>query len=200
MTESLRVSSSTWLSVWTKQSTSEGYAPGFYILVYAVLSFGQVLVIIISVFYSFQRSLSLERVPKRLHYMQVLVTLTNSFWLITSSLNAAGRLHDSMLNAILRAPMVFFHTNPIGRVINRFSKDLGDIDRNVAGMLNNFLTQLWQLLSTFVLIGIVSTVSLWAIMPLLILFYAAYLYYQVGNGSSPLSLSLSCTGSPISLV
>lgn len=149
MTESLRVSSSTWLSVWTKQSTSEGYAPGFYILVYAVLSFGQ-----------------------------VLVTLTNSFWLITSSLNAARRLHDSMLNAILRAPMVFFHTNPIGRVINRFSKDLGDIDRNVAGMLNNFLTQLWQLLSTFVLIGIVSTVSLWAIMPLLILFYAAYLYYQ----------------------
>lgn len=131
--------------------------------------------------------------------MQVLVTLTNSFWLITSSLNAARRLHDSMLNSILRAPMVFFHTNPIGRVINRFSKDLGDIDRNVSGMLNGFLNQLWQLLSTFVLIGIVSTVSLWAIMPLLILFYAAYLYYQVGNGSIT-SLSLSCTGSPISLV
>lgn len=119
-------------------------------------------------------------VPKRLHYLQVLVTLTNSFWLITSSLNAARRLHDSMLNSILRAPMVFFHTNPIGRVINRFSKDLGDIDRNVANLLNGFLNQLWQLLSTFVLIGIVSTVSLWAIMPLLILFYAAYLYYQVG--------------------
>lgn len=108
------------------------------------------------------------------------MTLTNSFWLITSSLKAARRLHDSMLNAILRAPMVFFHTNPIGRVINRFAKDLGDIDRNVAGLVNGFLTQLWQLLSTFVLIGIVSTVSLWAIMPLLILFYAAYLYYQVG--------------------
>ncbi|XP_057763901.1 ABC transporter C family member 12-like [Salvia miltiorrhiza] len=149
LTETLRVSSSTWLSVWTKQSTSAGYSPGFYILVYAILSFGQ-----------------------------VLVTLTNSFWLIRSSLKAARRLHDSMLDAILRAPMVFFHTNPIGRVINRFSKDLGDIDRNVAGLVNGFLTQLWQLLSTFVLIGIVSTVSLWAIMPLLILFYAAYLYYQ----------------------
>ncbi|KAL0305438.1 UNVERIFIED_CONTAM: ABC transporter C family member 2 [Sesamum radiatum] len=74
--------------------------------------------------------------------------------------------------------MVFFHTNPIGRVINRFAKDLGDIDRNVATLVNMFLSQLWQLLSTFVLIGIVSTISLWAIMPLLILFYAAYLYYQ----------------------
>jgi len=75
--------------------------------------------------------------------------------------------------------MVFFHTNPLGRIINRFSKDLGDIDRSVAVFVNMFMAQISQLLSTFVLIGFVSTMSLWAIMPLLILFYAAYLYYQV---------------------
>lgn len=84
-----------------------------------------------------------------------------------------------MLNSILRAPMLFFDTNPTGRVINRFSKDIGDIDRIVANLMNMFMSQLWQLLSTFALIGAVSTISLWAIMPLLILFYAAYLYYQV---------------------
>lgn len=105
--------------------------------------------------------------------------MANSFWLIISSLNAAKRLHDSMLHSILRAPMVFFQTNPSGRIINRFAKDLGDIDRNVANIGNMCLSQLWQLLSTFVLIGVVSTISLWAIMPLLILFYAAYSYYQV---------------------
>ncbi|KAG8385285.1 hypothetical protein BUALT_Bualt03G0026100 [Buddleja alternifolia] len=149
LTEILRVSSSTWLSVWTKQSTSEGYDPGFYVLIYAILSLGQ-----------------------------VLMTLINSFWLITSSLTASKRLHDSMLCSLFRAPMVFFHTNPIGRVINRFAKDLGDIDHNVANFVNMFLSQLCQLLSTFVLIGFVSTISLWAIMPLLILFYAAYIYYQ----------------------
>lgn len=113
-------------------------------------------------------------------FVQVMVTLANSFWLITSSLYAAKRLHDAMLYSILRAPMVFFHTNPVGRMINRFAKDLGDIDRDVATFTNMFLSQVGQLLSTFVLIGIVSTISLWAIMPLLILFYAAYLYYQVG--------------------
>lgn len=148
-TEILRVLSSTWLSIWTKKSASMNYRPGFFILVYAVLSFGQ-----------------------------VLVTLTNSFWLIASSLTAAKRLHDSTLYAILRAPMVFFHTNPTGRIINRFSRDVGDIDRNVPNSVNMFLSQVWQLLSTFVLIGVVSTISLWAIMPLLILFYVAYLYYQ----------------------
>lgn len=148
-TEVLRVSSSTWLSVWTDQSSSKRYGPGFYNLIYALLSFGQ-----------------------------VMITLLNSYWLIVSSLYAARRLHDAMLKSILRAPMVFFQTNPIGRIINRFAKDLGDIDRNVAILVNMFLGQVSQLLSTFVLIGIVSTISLWAIMPLLILFYSAYLYYQ----------------------
>ncbi|KAG8385226.1 hypothetical protein BUALT_Bualt03G0020100 [Buddleja alternifolia] len=150
LSETLRVSSSTWLSYWTGQSSSSNrHGPIFYNSVYSLLSFGQ-----------------------------VLVTLTNSFWMITSSLYAARRLHNSMLNSILRAPMVFFHTNPLGRIINRFAKDLGDIDRNVAPFGNMFLNQVSQLISTFVLIGIVSTMSLWAIMPLLVLFYGAYLYYQ----------------------
>nr|QGP74115.1 ABCC transporter [Sedum alfredii] len=148
-TEVLRVSSSTWLSRWTDISSGTAHGPGFYNLVYALLSFGQ-----------------------------VLVSLTNSFWLIISSLYAAKRLHDAMLKSILRAPMVFFHTNPLGRIINRFAKDLGDIDRTVAPFVNMFLAQVSQLISTFVLIGVVSTASLWAILPLLILFYSAYLYYQ----------------------
>ncbi|KAG8652165.1 ABC transporter C family member 2 isoform X1 [Manihot esculenta] len=149
MTEVLRVSSSTWLSNWTDQGTTKIHGPIYYNLIYSLLSIGQ-----------------------------VLVTLLNSYWLIISSLYAARRLHDAMLNSILRAPMVFFHTNPLGRIINRFAKDLGDIDRNVAVFVNMFLGQVSQLLSTFVLIGIVSTMSLWAIMPLLVLFYGAYLYYQ----------------------
>ena len=42
LTEVLRILSSTWLSFWTDQSTSESYRPGYYILIYALLSFGQV--------------------------------------------------------------------------------------------------------------------------------------------------------------
>ncbi|KAL3741423.1 hypothetical protein ACJRO7_016978 [Eucalyptus globulus] len=165
-TEVLRISSSMWLSFWTDQNTSENYRPGFYILIYALLSFSQ-----------------------------VTVTLTNAYRLIISSLHAARRLHDSMLQSILRAPMLFFHTNPTGRIINRFAKDLGHIDCNVAQFVNMFMIQVWQLLSTFVLIGIVSTISLWAIMPLLILFYAAYLYYQ--STSRELKRLDSITRSPV---
>ncbi|KAF5810680.1 putative ABC-type xenobiotic transporter [Helianthus annuus] len=148
-TETLRILGSTWLSIWTDESTPKIYSPLFYNIIYALLSLGQ-----------------------------VLVTLVNSYWLIMTSIYAARKLHNAMLNSILRAPMVFFHTNPLGRIINRFSKDLGDIDRNIAPFVNLCLGQVSEILSTFVLIGLLSTMSLWAILPLLLLFYAAYIYYQ----------------------
>lgn len=42
LTEVLRVSSSTWLSYWTDQGDSPSHGPGYYNMIYAALSFGQV--------------------------------------------------------------------------------------------------------------------------------------------------------------
>ena len=41
---------------------------------------------------------------------------------------ASTRLHDDMFNAVLHAPLSFFHANPSGRILNRFSKDAFLID------------------------------------------------------------------------
>lgn len=45
--EVLRVSSSTWLSIWTKQGTTKEHEPTFYNIIYTLLSFGQVLSLIV---------------------------------------------------------------------------------------------------------------------------------------------------------
>uniref|UniRef100_A0A915IRS2 Uncharacterized protein n=1 Tax=Romanomermis culicivorax TaxID=13658 RepID=A0A915IRS2_ROMCU len=37
-------------------------------------------------------------------------------------------LHSKMFSAILKAPLLFFDRNPIGRILNRFSKDTGTMD------------------------------------------------------------------------
>ena len=38
------------------------------------------------------------------------------------------KLHKELLEHILMSTMAFFDTTPIGRIINRFSKDIDEID------------------------------------------------------------------------
>jgi ATP-binding cassette subfamily C (CFTR/MRP) protein 4 len=50
------------------------------------------------------------------------------FLFVLLMLNSSRVLHNRMFGKILRAPILFFDTNPIGRVLNRFSKDVGFLD------------------------------------------------------------------------
>ena len=47
-------------------------------------------------------------------------------------LKCAERLHDKMVVAILQAPVLFFDSNPVGRILNRFSNDNGCVDELLA--------------------------------------------------------------------
>ena len=49
-----------------------------------------------------------------------------SFFVV--SLRSSERLHDKMVLAVLQAPVLFFDSNPVGRIMNRFSKDVGCLD------------------------------------------------------------------------
>jgi ABC-type multidrug transport system fused ATPase/permease subunit len=49
----------------------------------------------------------------------------------TGSIRAAAKLHKDMLFCILRTPLSFFDVTPMGRVINRFNRDMGTIDEDI---------------------------------------------------------------------
>ncbi|PFX18817.1 Multidrug resistance-associated protein 4 [Stylophora pistillata] len=51
-----------------------------------------------------------------------------AFCFLQASVRCSKRLHDKMAVAILEAPVFFFDSNPVGRVLNRFSKDTGCMD------------------------------------------------------------------------
>ncbi|XP_046746905.1 ATP-binding cassette sub-family C member 4-like [Diprion similis] len=58
----------------------------------------------------------------------ILLILTRSLLFMRTCMNASRNVHNSMFSNLLRAPMRFFNTNPAGRILNRFSKDVGTMD------------------------------------------------------------------------
>ncbi|KAK6635825.1 hypothetical protein RUM44_001079 [Polyplax serrata] len=57
-----------------------------------------------------------------------LLALTRSIVFYNICIRCSQKLHDLMFSKICRTHMSFFHKNPSGRILNRFSKDLGSID------------------------------------------------------------------------
>ena len=58
----------------------------------------------------------------------VVLAFVRSLAFLNSSLYASKQLHNAMTSAMLRAKVEFFDTNPSGRVLNRFSADVGSND------------------------------------------------------------------------
>lgn len=48
-------------------------------------------------------------------------------------------MHDKSFYTVLHAHMRFFDTNPVGRIVNRFSKDLGMLDDQLPWTLLDFV-------------------------------------------------------------
>lgn len=52
---------------------------------------------------------------------------------MTGIFTASLSLHNQLLYKITRAKIRFFDTTPLGRIVNRFSADMSDVDENIAG-------------------------------------------------------------------
>jgi ABC-type multidrug transport system fused ATPase/permease subunit len=60
--------------------------------------------------------------------------------LICGNLRAIKLLHSEMLNKVLSAPInLFYDVTPIGKILNRFSKDLSVIDSTMLFTMGSFL-------------------------------------------------------------
>ncbi len=60
--------------------------------------------------------------------------IIRAFVFLLVSLRCSERLHDKMVMAVLKSPVLFFDSNPVGRIINRFSKDVGCMDEVLPNM------------------------------------------------------------------
>jgi ABC-type multidrug transport system fused ATPase/permease subunit len=80
-----------------------------------------------------------------------------------------------MLRKVFNAPInLYFDVTPIGRILNKFSKDLTGIEREFAWEVGNFLANIYQALA--ILIVAVFVVK-WILVLLPILIFISYKLY-----------------------
>ncbi|KAM7382140.1 hypothetical protein PAMA_012825 [Pampus argenteus] len=92
---------------------------------------------------------------------QGILVLISSFTLDMGNIGAAKKLHFNLLANKLHTPQSFFDTTPIGRILNRFSKDVYVIDEALPTTVLMFLSTFFISLSTMIVI--ISTTPIFAV-------------------------------------
>ncbi|XP_074031118.1 ATP-binding cassette subfamily C member 4-like [Leptinotarsa decemlineata] len=104
-------------------------------------------------------------------FMAVFLTVTRSISFFRYCMTASTRLHNLMFSKIVYSAMRFFNTNPSGRILNRFSKDIGTVDETLPIAIVDTI----QIGLTVVAITLViASLNPWIIAPtmiILIIFY-----------------------------
>ncbi|XP_043959115.1 ATP-binding cassette sub-family C member 3 isoform X4 [Gambusia affinis] len=117
---------------------------------------------------------------------QGILVMASSFTLAMGNIGAAKKLHANLLNNKLHTPQSFFDTTPIGRIINRFSKDIYVIDEALPSTVLMFLGTFFVSLSTMIVI--ISSTPIFAVVIAPLAFI--YVFVQVCS----FWLTASCAG------
>ncbi|KAI6710055.1 ABC transporter [Diplocarpon mali] len=138
-------------SLWLSWWTSDkfGYSKGVYIGTYAALGFAQALMMFLfSIFLTFM------------------------------STDASKTMLNRAITRALRAPMSFFDTTPLGRITNRFSRDVDVMDNNLSDAMRMYLLTMAMILSVFGLIIAYFHYFAIALGPLFLMFVFSAGYYR----------------------
>ncbi|XP_032889972.1 canalicular multispecific organic anion transporter 1 [Amblyraja radiata] len=161
-----------WLSDWTNDasrynsSTEPAYLGDQRIAIFGVLGLAQGFFVLIAVFLMADRTVAASR-----------------------------DLHLRLLRNILHLPMTFFDTTPMGRIINRFAKDTYTIDQAIPMSFRGWLSCVFGVLGTLLVICLATPYFTIVIVPLTLVYYFVQSFYIVT--SRQLRRLDSVTRSPI---
>uniref|UniRef100_A0A182Q496 Uncharacterized protein n=1 Tax=Anopheles farauti TaxID=69004 RepID=A0A182Q496_9DIPT len=123
------------------------------------------------------------------------LSLSRSFLFFYICLRATIRLHDRLFRGITRATMYFFNTNPSGRILNRFSRDIGCIDTFLPFAMMDCILFFVEFSAIIVLVAVVNY---WLLFPTLVMAIIFYLLRHVyTNTARSIKRVEAATRSPI---
>lgn len=92
-------------------------------------------------------------------------------------LRASKILFKALLGRILRAPTSFFDTTPIGRIVNRLSKDVYTVDEGIPATWSQLFNTFISVLFTLVTISYVTPMFMLVLVPVFIGYYKSQRYF-----------------------
>uniref|UniRef100_A0A1B6CN72 ABC-type glutathione-S-conjugate transporter n=1 Tax=Clastoptera arizonana TaxID=38151 RepID=A0A1B6CN72_9HEMI len=148
------VAGNAWLSVWStdvvtpSNTTNNSSNQTFYLEVYGILGIGQ-----------------------------ILAKLLSQLSAAAGGVYAARYIQKKMLIRVLHSPMSFFDTTPLGRIMNRFSKDIDTVDNTLPTCLQMVLNFCAMLASTICVITFTTPIFIFVIIPVIILNFSIQRFY-----------------------
>ncbi|XP_022835137.1 multidrug resistance-associated protein 1 isoform X2 [Spodoptera litura] len=109
---------------------------------------------------------------------QVVSVSVSSLALYLGTLAAARALHAALLAGVLRAPSIgFFDCTPVGRVLNRFSKDVDVLDNVLPMTLRGWTSCFFAVLGTLFVISFSTPIFMAVILPIGFIYYVIQRFY-----------------------
>jgi len=96
---------------------------------------------------------------------------------LMAGLRASRKIYDDLIDNVLRAPMSFFDTTPLGRIINRFAKDIYVVDEDLPSTFRSYLATMTSVISTIIVISSVTPIFTACLVPILIFYLMQQRYF-----------------------
>ena len=99
---------------------------------------------------------------------------------------ASDVIHVLLITRVLRAPMAFFDTTPLGRILNRFSQDMNAVDVNIRLNLAAVFRGITALATTVLAISYSTPIFIAVLLPIGVGYYFLQVIRKGLNESLPL--------------
>ncbi|KAF9932287.1 hypothetical protein FBU30_008582, partial [Linnemannia zychae] len=93
-------------------------------------------------------------------------------------IRTARKMHSQAFEKVIHAPLSFFDTNPLGRILNRFSKDVDALDNNLWMTLNDIVQTLLIVLGSVATVLIFFPYLIIMVLPMAGIYYFVSVYYR----------------------
>ncbi|KAH8412635.1 hypothetical protein KR009_003917, partial [Drosophila setifemur] len=109
--------------------------------------------------------------------LTIVVSVGRPLLFLRITINASTRLHNAMFQGISRATLYFFNTNPSGRILNRFSKDMGQVDEMLPKVMMDFIHLSFALAGTIIILVMVNPMFILPTIVLSLILYRLSTFY-----------------------